>query len=130
MLFQASCHNEVKHALQKKGWSISTEQIRFDSDILAVIDMEVIKDGEQAYILVRCFSDPNIIQEIFGAVGQYVVYRTLLAKVKPGATLYLSTLEDVYQSHFTAPIRHALQSNGVKMIVVDAVKEEIVEWIQ
>ena len=130
MLFQASCHSEVNRALQKNGWVISSEQIRFDSDILAVVDMEVMKDGETAYILIKCFSDPNITQEIFGAVGQYLVYRTLLNKVKSEAVLYLSVPENIYQKHFTDPIRRALQSNGIKMIIVDLAKEEIVQWIQ
>jgi len=123
-----SCHNQVSHALQKEGWTIQPRQARFDADILAVIDIEANKADEHAYIEVKCFPGANTTQEYYIAFGQYVIYRTLLSKIKPEAVLYLAVPEHVYYGEFTETIYNAIQDNRVKLIIVNLTTEVIVQW--
>jgi len=61
-------------------------------------------------------------------VLEYIVYRELLARLKPEATLYLGIPENVF-SGFPTTILTTIQANDVKLIIVDTEAEAIVQWI-
>ena len=123
-----SCHDEVSHALQKDGWNINPKQPRLVADIFAYIDIEAHKDEQDAFIEVKCFPGANDTQELYIAFGQYIVYRELLAWLKPEAKLYLGIPDSVF-ARFPTTVLNTIQNNHVKIIVVDLETETIVRWI-
>lgn len=62
--------------------------------------------------------------------SQYSLYLTLLSRLNPERTLYLAIVEEVYSTFFSEEIvQVALEDGGIKLIVVDPVKEVITKWI-
>jgi hypothetical protein len=123
-----SCHDAISRALQKDGWYINPRQPRLVADIFAYIDIEAHKAEQNVFIEVKCFPGANDTQELYIAFGQYVVYRELVARLKPEANLYLGIPESVYAG-FTATILNTIHNNHVKIIIVDIETEAIVRWM-
>jgi XisH protein len=123
-----SCHDQISRALQKDGWTISPKQPRLAADIFAYIDIEAHKDERNAFIEVKCFPGANDTQELYIAFGQYIVYRELLARLKPEAILYMGVPESSFAG-FPTTVLNTIQNNHVKIIVVDIESETIVRWI-
>jgi hypothetical protein len=62
-------------------------------------------------------------------LGQILNYRTALRSVSPQRTLYLALPDSVYNEFFTDPfIQNQLHEYNIKLIVIDALHEEIATW--
>ncbi len=64
------------------------------------------------------------------AVGQYLVYREVLALTNPNTALYLAIPTHIYVGRIGETYREVLQHNHVKIIVVDIKREVIDQWIE
>jgi len=63
------------------------------------------------------------------AVGQFVVYRTLLEETAPERELYLAIGSKTYESFFVRPsVQLVLKKNDIKLLVVNLSAEEVREW--
>ena len=124
------CHPQVVVALSKEGWTITGQQIYILKGRHAIfIDIEAIKQTQQAFIEVKCFPENNISTEFYIALGQYLVYRQILSTQKPYHRLYLAIPEDNY-AFFTDVQRDTFQENHVKLIIVNMRSETISQWIE
>lgn len=126
---QDSCQPQIVRALEKAGWLVSTKVKAIRSaTILAHPDIEAIKDGRLHIIVeVKCFPGANRTQELYVALGQYVVYRELLKTRMPDAVLFLAVPHD--DPDISDPIITAsIQATRVNILLVDLANEEIVEW--
>jgi hypothetical protein len=63
------------------------------------------------------------------AFGQYVMYRELLALLKPDATLYRAVPDPIFTA-FGTTILNTIRNNRVKIIVVNIETEDIPQWIE
>jgi hypothetical protein len=64
------------------------------------------------------------------ALGQYILYRNLIALTEPEYQLYLAIKESIYKNFFTRKsISTVVEQNKLLLIVVDIEKEEIIRWI-
>jgi hypothetical protein len=135
-----SCHFQVVRALRKDHWKV-TDKPKYiddsDSEMFVYIDIEAVQEtngGEtsprQIYIEVKCFPGKNSTQEIYISLGQYLIYRALLARQEIRAPLYLAIPHTVYESAFNMVFRQALQDNRIMVVVVDLESETIVQWIE
>jgi hypothetical protein len=87
---------------------------------------------EQAIILeVKCFTNPQTdLTEFYTAVGQYQFYRAALAANASLTPVYLAIPHPAYLRLTTDnAIRVAISQNGIKLVAVDIVKEEVVLWL-
>jgi len=63
-------------------------------------------------------------------VGQYVVYRDVLVETVLDFELYLAITQGTYKSYFQRQLAQMIiNRNQVKLLIVDAENEVIVEWI-
>jgi hypothetical protein len=70
------------------------------------------------------------MREFETALGQYIIYRTLLKVILPKVKIYLGVSRSIYQSFFLQKaISFIMGENDLKLIVVDLNKEEIIQWI-
>jgi hypothetical protein len=78
---------------------------------------------------VKCFSSTSSVwDDLYSAIGQYVVYRNLLRRRGVSDTLYLAVPSHAYAgiiSQVALPIMDEIQ---VRMIVVDIDREVIERW--
>ncbi|MEM6530093.1 MAG: element excision factor XisH family protein, partial [Chloroflexota bacterium] len=82
------CHEQVKHALQKENWSITSDPYTITlPDRFLYIDLEAQRgsNGQTEQIIlveVKCFSSVNrITHDLYVAIGQYVTYRVAITQL-------------------------------------------------
>lgn len=64
------------------------------------------------------------------ALGQYLIYKALLAVEKPEQQLYLAIGQTVYEDFFQqVAIKLILETYDVSLLVVNLEQEEILQWI-
>jgi hypothetical protein len=135
-----SCHFQVVHALRKAGWSLADKPKYIDdveTETFVYIDIEAsykpngaVGETRQIYVEVKCFPGKNVTQEVYIALGQYLIYRALLARQAIPVPLYLAVPSTAYATTFNAVFRRALHDNRIMMVVVDLETETIVQWIE
>ena len=131
-------HNTVKNALSKAGWAITADPFRISFGIRKVyVDLGAEKSllaaekgSEKIAVEIKSFIGISKMNDLENAIGQYIVYRTYLHEVEPARLLYLAVDSEAYAEVFyDISGRILLDVNHIKLIVVDADREEITEWI-
>jgi hypothetical protein len=89
---QDRCQLQVIHALQREGWTVEDQSsvLYATPDMPVFIDLEAFKANRHNYVEVKCFPRANRTQELHIAFGQYIVYREVLARLRPNMLLYLA----------------------------------------
>ena len=129
------CHNQVMRALQKDGWRITEQQVPMKLGRRRVfIDLRATHGAngsrqELALIEVKCFPDPqNTSQDIYTAVGQYILYRAMLRELELDIPLYLSIPEVIYNDVFDTIVQRAVAESQIKLVIVNLDEERVVRW--
>ena len=131
-----SCHYQVVNALTKAGWSVEPniyvmelDRVRIYPDIRA---RQVNGQVEELLIVeVKCFSDEdNYSDELYRAIGQYLVYRTMIELKGVQAKIYVAIPSFIYERLFRRQVvAETIRIANIKLIVVDIDREEIIQWI-
>lgn len=130
-------HNQVKHALVKDGWTITHDPFRLvwgRRDMFVDLGAERLIAAEKANqriaVEVKSFLGDSDMHDLEQALGQFILYRTVLGQREPDRTLYLAVPHLVLQTIFDEPIGQLLVQQGIVQLVgFDATSEEIVQWI-
>lgn len=130
-------HNAVRFALVKDGWEILTEDYsleyggdRLYVDIAAEKSIAAEKQGQKILVEVKSFLGRSFINDLEQAVGQYIVYRDILLETALDFELYLAITQGTYKSYFQRRLAQMIiNRNQVKLLIVDAESEVIVQWI-
>jgi hypothetical protein len=116
------CHGQVMRALQKDGWRITEQQVPMKLGRRRVfIDLRATHGAngsrqEIALVEVKCFPDPqNTTQEIYTAVGQYILYRAMLKELEIEIPLYLSVPEMIFDAVFDLIVQRAIEDSQIKL---------------
>lgn len=131
------CHEQIVRALEKAGWHVQPKPFTFAiaKGHTLQIDIEAERHDEDNFqtiiiVEVKCFpSNRADTEELYSAIGQYLVYKSLLIPRGQAEQLYLAIPENAYRGVFQRMGMAAVREYGVKMIVVDVESEEIVEWL-
>ncbi len=130
-------HDSIKNALIKDGWTITHDPLRLQwgvKDMYVDLGAEKIvaaeKAGRQIAVEVKSFGGASEINDIQNALGQYMVYRSVMARTEPDRTLYLAIHKEVFLDVFEEPLGHLLRDDyQVLLIVFDEQAEVILKWI-
>src|ERR1700737_2011206 len=100
-------HGAVKQALIKDGWTITAdpytieyEEIRVFADLAAERLLAVERGDQKIVVEVKSFLGRSPVHDLEVALGQYVVYQSLLEMTAPERRLYLAISEDVHADFF------------------------------
>ncbi len=129
-------HEAVKRALIKDGWTITHDPYTLSfgqRDVYVDLGAERViaaeKDEAKIAVEIKSFVGPSEIRELEVALGQFVFYRSLLARVEPERTLFLAVPSHVlYTTLQEAIARPVLDDLQVAIVAFDPLKEEIDEW--
>jgi hypothetical protein len=132
------CHDQVVRAFQKDGWQIVGQHVTLVAGKRKVhVDLRIQRgsNGTHEEILlveVKCFPErASWSDEIYGAIGQYLIYRAMLESLGQEAIpLYLSIPLSVYTEVFDEVVQLAIQKHNVQIVVVDLLAERIDRWIR
>jgi hypothetical protein len=130
-------HNSVKNALIKDGWQITDdpyrieyEEVKLYADLAAERPFAAEREGRKIVVEVKSFLNPSPIHDFEMALGQYSLYRELLAVVAPERKLYLA-VSDKLENNFLngRAIQLIIQQQQLCILLVNITKEEITKWI-
>ncbi|MDY6940658.1 MAG: element excision factor XisH family protein [Cyanobacteriota bacterium] len=129
-------HNIVKNALLKEGWSITHDPL-----VLGDLELRVYPDlGAQKNVVdrgvcalaieIKVFGTIGQLSELQKAIGQYMLYRSILRRRESTRLPYLAIPADVYRSLFQKKIiQNLIQDEGIRLMVFNPLTEVIEQWI-
>ncbi|MFN8374578.1 MAG: element excision factor XisH family protein [Anaerolineae bacterium] len=131
------CHDNVVHALQKDGWTVQPLPLYLTlKRRRAFIDIQASRqeNGSANSIIVaevKCLTDTeSLTTDIYTAIGQYLIYRTLLRQKQFSMPIYLVVPEEIHTNSFDETVRLTMNESKIKLLVVNIATETIVRWIE
>jgi hypothetical protein len=130
-------HDVVANALRTDGWTITHDPLvlaigRRDIyvDCGAEHPITAEKEGRKIAVEVKSFVGPSIVHDLEQALGQYGLYRMVLAQDEPQRQLFLAIPEGTYEGIFREPLGQLVLAEGhMYMLVFNPSQEVIVRWI-
>jgi len=128
-------HDVVVRALVKAGWVITSEQFRLIiPDRQLYVDIRAAKDTESLDILIEVKGFENArspVEYLAGAIGKYILYRTVLDFAGIDAPLYMAvSRKAAYNGILNEQIgKEVVRRAQVHLLVFDPESEEILAWI-
>lgn len=131
-------HSQVVNALNKDGWLITDDPLRlqygakdFYVDLGAEKLLAAEKNGNKIAVEIKSFVGASEIEDLKNAIGQFVIYRSVMERIESERKLFLAIRDTVFIDLFEEPIGKLLiETENLKIIVFDVKKEEIVKWIK
>jgi hypothetical protein len=130
-------HNAVKQALIKDGWlitddplQIKSEDVEFFVDLGAEKLLGAEKAGHKIAVEIKSFLGTSHLNDLHGAVGQFVNYRIAMARSNEAErTLFLGVPLHVYDPFFDSRfVRTVIEEVSINLVVYDVDQEVIVLW--
>jgi hypothetical protein len=130
-------HEVVKSALVKEGWTITHDPflLRYADhnlyvDLGAEAPIGAEKGGRKIAVEIKSFVGRSEVADLEQALGQYGLYRFLLARVEPDRSLYLAVPEEAYYAIFdSADGRDLVAEQGLKLFVFAPESEVVLRWM-
>jgi hypothetical protein len=130
-------HDVVHAALIADGWTITNDpmHLRYAGDDLYVdLAAERLLAAEKGTrriaVEIKSFSGPSELVDLHQAVGQFVVYREVLAELDPQREMYLAVSEPVRAEVFETGVARLLLARQIRRLIsYDPVQKVIVRWI-
>jgi len=132
-----SYHDNVKNALIKDGWTITHDPLRLKwgvKDMYVDLGAEQLlaaeKTGRKIAVEIKSFIGASEMDDLEKAIGQYVIYHSVMTRTETDRTLYLAIHNEAFLDIFEEPIgRILLEDYQVRLIVYDLQSEVILKWI-
>ena len=129
-------HDIVKNALVKAGWSITHDPLILgDTELRVYPDLgaqrKMADRGTRTLAIeIKVFGTIGELSELQKAIGQYVLYRSILRRSQSTRLPYLAIPLHTYQSLFQKKIiQNLIQDEEIHLIVFNPSKEVIEQWI-
>jgi hypothetical protein len=88
------------------------------------------KGSQLIAVEVKSFLGASDMQELEHALGQFVLYRTILEQREPDRALYLAVPNLILQTVFEQPVGQLLLQQGlVQILGFEPTMEEVVRWL-
>lgn len=131
-------HAIVIKALIKDGWRITHDPLiipyggqNLFVDLGAEKLIAAERAGQQIAVEIKSFISPSGVSDLEDALGQYLLYRSLLNRKEPTRIIYLAVPITAYANVFRSPIGEvAVQDFALRLVVFDAEQEAVVQWIE
>lgn len=129
-------HEQVRTALEKEGWIITHDPMRFrwkgrtiwpDLGIERVIAAE--RGVEKIAVEIKSFLEPVQLHEFYEAIGQYDTYKAALAELDKERLVVLAVSKGVYDHFISQEFASAiLEIKDIPFFVYDVEQESILQW--
>ena len=133
-------HTAFVHALERDGWTVTHDPLTlkvgetdFFVDLGAERFVTAEKGDERIAVEIKSFLNPSPIRDLKEAVGQFVLYEDALRQTPEEAdrTLFVAVRESTFATVFQVDAGQMVLANRrMRLIVFDASKEVILEWVR
>jgi hypothetical protein len=129
-------HEAVKNALIKEGWTITHDPLVLAAglhnlyvDLGAEQMLAAEREGRRIAVEVKSFIRRSEVEDLEAALGQYLLYRSLLERDDPGRTLYLAVPNHAFEGVFSSELGRVVREDyRLSLVVFDPEKEEFTQW--
>lgn len=130
-------YSHVKESLIKDGWTIThpsyTLRIgkkRLFADLGAERLISAERGTEKIAVEIKSFLSPSDVYDLEQMLGQYVLYRRLIARREPERILYVAVTQATYEEVFQTELGEVLMvDEKVYLFVFDEKRKEIIQWL-
>ena len=131
-------HAVVVKALTADGWTITHDPYPLSfagKDLFIDLGAEEAalaaeKEGRRIAVEIQSFLGHSPVRSLEEAVGQYEIYRLLLAATDSERVLYMAVSSGTYQGILAEQFGQFVVSGlNLRLIVFDEKQERIVQWI-
>jgi XisH protein len=130
-------HNNLRAALISDGWIITHDpltlkvgQTNMFVDLGAEKLLTAEKAGRKIAAELKTFGGASEVRELEQAFGQYFVYQAVLEKSNSDRVLYLAITYEIFDDIFSDDLgKLLLEQLKPNLIIFDAEKEEILQWL-
>jgi XisH protein len=132
-------HEAVIEALTTDGWLITHDPLRLSfggKDLYVDLGAErstlaAEREGRRIAVEVQSFLNLSAVRDLQEAVGQYDVYRVLLAQTDPERALYLAVPRRVYEGLLTERFGQLIVTQlRLRLLVFDVQPGRVLQWIE
>jgi hypothetical protein len=132
-------HDSVVRALEADGWTITHDPLRLSyggRDLFVDLGAEraalaAEKDGRKIAVEIQSFLGPSTVRDLEEAVGQYDVYRVVLAETEPERLPYIAVPRHVHEGLLTEKFGQVIIARlRLRLLVFDETRERIIAWIE
>ena len=132
-------HQAVVEALKTDGWTVTHDPYRLPfADVDMYVDLgaerttlAAERDSQRIAVEVQSFLNQSPIRDLQESLGQYELYRAVLAQHEPERVLYMAVPEGVYKGVLSRRIgQFVLTTFRVRLLVFDAQNRRVVRWIE
>lgn len=129
-------HDAVKAALQHAGWEITHdpyqiiyEGVRVAIDLGAKTLIGAERENAKIAVEIKSFASGSFIYDFHAALGQFINYRRLLAKIETDRRLYLAVPKDVAEDYLTQRFyQETIEEENLYYLVFDPQSAKILSW--
>jgi hypothetical protein len=130
-------HDAVAHALVADGWIITDDPLTLSyggRDLFVDLGAERVtlgaeRNGERIAVEIHSFLNPSPVRDLEEAVGQYDIYRSILAETGSDRLLFLAVPEHVSEGILAERLGQLIVTRlQLRLIVFDVQGERIVRW--
>lgn len=130
-------HDNCKNALIKDAWTVTDEPLRLKwggKDMYVDLGAEKLliaqKNEHKIAVEIKTFTSMSEVNDLENALGQYLLYRSVMRKTEAERKLYLALPSMVYVNLFEEPLgKLIIEDYQLNLLIFDINKEEIVRWI-
>lgn len=131
-------HEAVRNALIKDGWTITHDPLTLPFgvhnlyvDLGAQRMLAAEREGERIAVEVKSFVGPSEVADMEQALGQYLLYRSLLQRHEPGRNLVLAVPLDAFESILSSELGRAVREDYALVILVFDIRQEVIrQWLR
>jgi hypothetical protein len=131
-------HHAVKNALLKDGWTITHDpftlpfglhNLYIDLGAERVVAAE--RAGEQIAVEIKSFVGASEVADLEQALGQYLLYRSLLSRKEPARSMILAVPLETFESILSTDLGRVVREDyALAILVFDPVAEVIRQWLR
>lgn len=130
-------HAAARRALERDGWEITDDPLRLvvgRRSVYVDLGAEQLIGASRGTVRiaveVKSFVGTSEVQDLEGALGQFMLYERVLRREQPDRELWLAVPSRVWNGLFREALGELLlEDGGLRLLVVDAKHEVIERWI-
>lgn len=131
-------HDAVVAALVADGWTITDDPLYLtveDRKLFVDLGAErntlaAERDDEKIAVEVQSFAGGSPVRDFQEALGQYAMYRVILARQQPDRPLFLAVPQVVYDGILSEQLGRIIVADlNIRVLVFDPTRREVVRWI-
>lgn len=131
-------HDAVIDALKADGWTITHDPLSLKVGTRSLhvdlgaerLPLGAERDGEKIAVEVQSFTGPSPVADLQQAVGQFTMYRLILADQQPDRTLFVAIPQRVYDGILSEELGAiVLAGANLRVLVFDPAAREVIQWV-